>query len=50
MNEVISAEKWQDWIIEMIKGISNVDYLRQIYYFTLVKYDREQNNQKQEVE
>lgn len=39
-NEVIPAENWQDWIIEMVKSIRNTDYLRQIYYFTLVKYDK----------
>ena len=37
---------FKEEIIEMVRKITNADYLRRIYYFVKVKYDKENGGER----
>lgn len=37
---------FKEEIIKMVRQITNVDYLRRIYYFVKVKYDKENGGER----
>mgnify|MGYP007003817329 FL=1 len=37
---------YKEEIIEMVKKITNQDYLRRIYYFVKVKYEKENGSER----
>lgn len=40
------TKMYKEEIIEMVKKITNADYLRRIYYFVKVKYDKENGGER----